>query len=567
MNTKFRTPFGLMITILFCISLSITSSSAQNPPQALVGITERVSVSSDGMQGNGNVGHSTISADGRYVAFDSSASNLVVGDTNDVVDVFIHDRVTGETTRVSVASDGTQANYDTFVSSISADGRYVAFQSIATNLVAGDTNLCNFHEHQYNCNDVFLHDRLTGETTLVSVASDGTHGNWNSTNSSISGDGRYVAFNSPSSNLVVGDTNICFPSGIDFGCPDIFVHDRLTGETTRVSVASDGTQGDSYSEFPSISEDGRFVSFVSAAANLVPGDTNGFDDILVHDRVTGETTRVSVATDGSQGNNWSINPSISADGRFVAFASTATNLVIGDTNNGYDIFVHDRVTGETIRVSVASDGTQGDSYSWSPSISDDGRFVSFASAAANLVAGDTNGVDDIFVHDRVTGETTRISISSDRAQANDRSEYLYTSNSADGRYVTFTSMASNLVVGDTNNYCDNNYDGIYTENCWDVFVRDREAEVVPYSVSGHITDIDGNPISGVSISAEYGYSAITDIQGDYTISGLPSGTFKIIPSLVDIFFAPCWRTVTVPPERVGINFTEGFPAFLPMINR
>jgi len=222
----------------------------------------------------------------------------------------------------------------------------------------------------------------------VSVASGGTQGNGDSGCPSISADGRYVAFQSYASNLVPGDTN-------EVG--DVFVHDRLTGQTTRVSVASDGTEGNDYSRRPSISADGRYVAFASLASNLVPGDTNGTWDVFVHDRLTGQTTRVSVASGGAQGNSGSWCPSISADGRYVAFQSYASNLVPGDTNGVLDVFVHDRLTGQTTRVSVASDGTQGDSYSFGSSISADGRYVAFSSLASNLVPGDTNDKPDIFV--------------------------------------------------------------------------------------------------------------------------------------------------------------------------
>ena len=236
-----------------------------------------------------------------------------------------------------------------------------------------------------------------GTTTRVSVASDGTQANDACGDASISADGRFVAFDSAASNLVPGDTN---------GHEDVFVHDRQTGQTTRVSVASDGTQGNDLSDYPSISGDRRFVAFESFASNLVPGDTNGYEDVFVHDRQTGQTSRVSVASDGTQGNSTSEDPSIGGDGRFVAFESHASNLVPGDSNGSLDIFVHDRQTGLTTRVSVASDGTQSDSYSRDPSISADGRFVAFQSQATNLVAGDTNDVTDVFVHDRVAVVTS-----------------------------------------------------------------------------------------------------------------------------------------------------------------
>ena len=406
-----------------------SSDSSDGDPLILDDIS-RVSVDSTGVEGNDISFLVSISADGRYVAFRSNASNLVAGDTNGTGDIFVHDIVTGTTTRVSVDSTGAEGDGRSNRPSISADGRYVAFQSLATNLVAGDTN---------GTDDIFVHDTVTSETTRVSVDSTGAEGNDLSFFASISADGRYVAFRSTSSNLVAGDAN---------GTADIFVHDTVTSETTRVSVDSTGAEGDGFSSRPSISADGRYVAFQSLATNLVAGDTNGSDDIFVHDTVTSETTRVSVDSTGAEGNDESFSPSISVDGRYVAFHSVATNLVAGDTNGTADIFVHDTVTGTTTRVSVDSTGAEGDNESLSPSISADGHYVAFHSVATNLVAGDTNGTDDIFVHDTVTSETTRVSVDSTGAEGNDFSSNL--SISADGRYVAFQSLASNLVAGDTN---------------------------------------------------------------------------------------------------------------------
>jgi tricorn protease-like protein len=186
---------------------------------------------------------------------------------------------------------------------------------------------------------------------------------------------------------------------------DVFVRDRQSGTTSRVSLASNGAQGSANSTDPAISADGRFVAFVSNASNLVAGDTNDTGDIFVHDRQTGTTSRVSVASGGTQGSGPSSAPSISADGRFVAFGSDAANLVAGDTNGEPDVFVHDRQTGTTSRVSVASDGTQGitifhSDVSFTSSISADGRFIAFDSDHGNLVAGDRNQTSDVFVRDQ-----------------------------------------------------------------------------------------------------------------------------------------------------------------------
>lgn len=447
---------GIALTVLAILFLFSKSSSApivqgtipldmylpvvQMKPFA--GITTRVSVTSDGTQGNGHSGDPSISADGRYVTFFSDASNLVIGDTNGQGDAFVYDRTTGDTSRVSVASSGEQAIDGGDVQPrISPDGRFVTFKSMADNLVDGDTN---------DAYDVFVHDQQTGETTRVSVSTGGVQANRSSDTGSISYHGRYVAFSSLASNLVGGDTN---------ESRDAFVNDRLTGETTRVSVASDGTQGNGSSASTSISADGRFVVINSDATNLVSNDINGKGDAFVHDRHTGETTRVSVSSDGAQAFSTVWATAISGDGRYVAMASGASNLVSGDTNGRMDVFVHDRQTGETTRVSVASDGMESNNYSSNPSISENGRFVAFGSYANNLVTDDTNDAYDVFIHDLTTAETTLISVATDGTQSNGSSQQGH-SILNDGGAVAFGSYATNLVKGDTN-------------GTWDIFVHTR----------------------------------------------------------------------------------------------
>ncbi len=249
--------------------------------------------------------------------------------------------------------------------------------------------------------------------------------------------------------------------------PDVFVHDRQTGTTELVSVDSSGTQANSASSIPSISSDGRFVSFGSYASNLVANDTNRKGDIFVRDRRAGTTQRVSVDSSGNQArggaflviNNACV--SISPSGRFVAFSSPAPSLVANDTNGSTDVFVHDQQTGTTQRVSVNSLEKQGNGYSAGPfSISFDGRFVAFESGASNLVPNDTNGYNDIFVRDRRTGTTQRMSVDSSGNQGNDSS--WGASINADGRFVTFTSRAKALVPNDTSRRKD-------------VFVHERDA--------------------------------------------------------------------------------------------
>lgn len=435
----------LVVFVLFSFVIPFLSTTHQTATAQDGGTTTRVSVASDGTQANGKSYGPAISADGRFVAFDSVAINLVAGDTNGARDIFVHDRLSGQTTRVSIASDGTPGNRSSYSATISADGRYVAFSSDASNLVLGDGNVSR---------DVFVHDRQTGQTTRISVASDGVQGNGNSVVPAISADGRYVAFESIATTLVPGDTN---------DASDVFVHDRQTGQTTRVSVASDGAQGNGASHIGAISADGRFVAFGSYASNLA-NDGTGWYDVFVHDRQTGQTTCVSVSSDGISGNGMSHIPSISADGRYVAFGSFATNLVPGDTNGAEDIFVHDRETGQTIRISLASDGTQGNEGSYWPFISADAHYVTFDSHASNLVPGDTNAKRDVFVHELLTSQTMRVSLAFDGAQSNEDSSISFIS--TDGRFVAFWSSASNLVPGDTNGVDD-------------IFVRDRGSSSLP----------------------------------------------------------------------------------------
>lgn len=305
---------------------------------AMPGTTTRASVATGGTEANNPSELPSVSADGRFVSFFSGASNLVAGDTNGNPDVFVRNLADGTIERISVATDGTQAAGSSDYSSISADGRFVAFYSTATNLVNGDTNATS---------DIFVRDRQTNTTTRVSVADNGTQGNGSSDTPSISADGRFVAFSSTASNLVSNDTN---------GLLDVFVHDRQSKTTERVSVPSAGGQANGVSAWPSISADGRFVAFLSSASNLVSGDTNGFDDVFVRDRQTGTTGLISKGLGGAAANGSSNSPSISADGRYVAFSSLASNLVSGDTNGGTDVFVYDRQTAAIILASVAADG-------------------------------------------------------------------------------------------------------------------------------------------------------------------------------------------------------------------
>ena len=366
----------------------------------------------------------------------------------------------------------------TYSAQISADGRYVVFTSNASNLVAGDTN---------GTTDIFRKDLETGEIVRVSTDAGGAQATGSSESAQISADGRYVVFSSNADNLVAGDTN---------GTTDIFRKDLETGEIVRVSTDAGGAQANSDSYNAQISADGRYVVFASYADNLVAGDTNFSTDIFRKDLETGEIVRISTDAGGAQANSDSYNAQISADGRYVVFASNADNLVAGDTNNVYDIFRKDLETGEIVRISTDAGGAQANSDSYNAQISADGRYVVFSSYANNLVAGDTNGTTDIFRKDLDTGEIVRVSTDAGGAQAN--SDSYNAQISADGRYVVFASYANNLVAGDTN-------------GTTDIFRKDLETgEIVRLSV-----DDVGNQLIGGGSSPDISNSGLVIFESRF----------------------------------------------------
>lgn len=382
------------------------------------------------VSGNGNSQDASISADGRYVAFESAATNLVDGDTNGTPDVFVKDLSTGSITRASTNVSGNQGNDASDNPSISANGRYVTFRSRATNLVIGDTN---------SRTDVFVKDLNTGAVTLVSINSVGQQGDNDSYSPRISPDGGWVTFASYAKNL---GSN---PDGI----PQIFAkHLYGFGEIKLVSADSSGNQGDNTSSPGSISQGGHYVTFSSWATNLVVGDTNGTEDIFVKDLVTNGITRVNTDSLGSQGNGICEAPRITPDGRYVVFWSEATNLVPNDANGTTrDICVKDLQTGAIRLANTNSAGHQSSAIGIlanHPSISADGRYVAFENWDSILVSGDNNARTDVFVKDLQTGTTTRVSLSSSRKQANGDCDFPVISNN--GRMLAFVSGATNLVA-------------------------------------------------------------------------------------------------------------------------
>jgi Tol biopolymer transport system component len=390
--------------------------------------------------GNGGSQRPVISADGRYVVFDSFATDLTsTPDANGGTDVFERDLETGTTTLVSINQNGTAAGAGpSSAAVVSPDGRYIAFESDAPDL----TSNADPH-HTWN---VFLRDMATGVTTLVSVNTSGAAGNGWSGNFHFTPDGRYVVFQSNASDLVPGDAN---------GWSDVFVRDLVNGTTTLVSVNSAGAgPGNGPSDNPDITPDGRYVVFESGASNLAPNDTNGATDVFVRDLVLGTTTLVSVNQAGTaSGNGTSQHPSISSDGRYVAFDSSAPDLVSGDSNNATDVFVRDLKAGTTSLVSVNMAGTgSGNGASQYPGLSPDGRYVVFESNASDLAPNDVNGgYVNIFLRDLATGATTLLDPHASKTGYVMDTEY---SLSADGQHVAFSAAGDDLTPGDYNYYQD-----------------------------------------------------------------------------------------------------------------
>jgi Tol biopolymer transport system component len=430
-----------MLRAAICGTLTVGLTAGLAGPAvaaAAAPVTASVSVTTGGAQADNYSMSPAISRDGRYVAFRSGAANLVPGDTNGTADIFLRDQRAGTTIRASVASDGSQANGDNYIPAISANGRFVSWISSATNLVAGDTN---------GADDIFVRDLQTKITTRVSVATDGSQARGTSQNPSLSADGRYVAFESSAPNLApdIISTNIFvhdrqtgvtdlvsrnydgsrteFPGNamprisadgqyvafesdspnlvpLDVnGMRDVFLWNRVTRATTLVSVPQAGAIANDGSYRPTPSDGGRYVAFLSYASNMVPSDFNGYTDVFVRDLTLGTTTRVSVAKDGTENSSASNNPVMSADGRYIAF-DTRGYLGTTDPWGFQDVFIKDRVTGAVSIASTGLTGNAANSQSGDPAISADGRSVGFYSYATDVVKNDTNGQVDAFVQRR-----------------------------------------------------------------------------------------------------------------------------------------------------------------------
>jgi Tol biopolymer transport system component len=399
--------------------------------------------------GNGDSVIAALSHNGAAIALSSLASDLVADDANEAADAFLArlDPMTGAVTiqRASVASDGSEARRPqnrhesddwTFTTSLSADGSTVSFMSRADNLVDNDQN---------RAADLFVHDVANRLTERANVSSDGAESKKEDAPlGTVSGDGRYVAFYSTSYSLVP-----------DAGCTGVYLHDRVSKTTSQMSLTWDGRSDTGCTYWgngeASISQDATSVAFTFRAGELVRNLSGDHIQVFLRDVGTGKTTLVSVALGGGAGNGLAESPVISANGRAVAFWSAASDLVAGDGNDTGDIFVRDLNNGGMERVSVANDGSEANGPSYSPALSASGRYVVFVSSASNLVPGDDNDLDDVFVRDRYTGMTERVSVGM-AGEANGASGPAVIS--GDGRTIGFSSAADNLLPGDDNGAVD-----------------------------------------------------------------------------------------------------------------
>jgi Tol biopolymer transport system component len=365
------------------------------------------------------------------IPISSSAANLVPGDTNQASDIFWVNRDTGRVRSRILAWGGSQPNGYTYGAMLSANGHYLAFSSDASNLIAGDAPINPWGDAEA---DIFIAgDTSTGGKIVRIVGADGRSPAKLCESPALSGDGQFVAFTGTDDMLSYFD---------------IFIGDRTTGRVVRKVIAANGADPDRDEYHPSMSSNGLYVALVSSSTNLVARDTNGYDDLFVASPSRGRIQTRIIASTGAQPNGDMYAPSIDSSGRFIAFPSAADNLVPDDAGGYVDIFVADRTTGNLEKRTMASSGASPDDSSDAPAIDAAGRYIAFVSLAGNLVADDTNGHHDIFIADRTTGKVTKRIVASDGAQPNGDSES--PSFSPDGRYVTFRSAATNLVPGDTN---------------------------------------------------------------------------------------------------------------------
>ncbi|HWJ62150.1 MAG TPA: DUF4214 domain-containing protein [Acidimicrobiales bacterium] len=488
-------------------------------------VTALASIATDGKTGNNASTGSALSNQGRFVAFDSIATNLIAGDTNGKKDVFVRDTLAATTTRISVATDGTPGNGDSSQASISFNGRYVAFRSTATNLVPGDTN---------GQPDVFLRDTLKKTTVRVSVAGNGAQlTGGESSKPTVSGDGTEVLFLTAATNAVAGDAN---------GKPDAFIRNVNAGFTERISVTGGEAPLTAGAVTASMSSNGRYVVFDSATTQIA-GDTDASSDAFLRDRVLGSTEVVSIANDGSASNAPCQFPTVSDNGRYVAFQTQATGMSPASDSAETDVFVRDRTTAKTQLASLTDGDQPGNQGGSVPQLSADGSRVAFGSGSTNLVSGDTNATSDLFVRDLAAGTTTRTSVKTLGGQLTGLS--FSGAISPDGTATSFTTLAKDGYSSDAN-------------DTFDVFVR-QTFEIGPFADSTGLIQRNAQDFTGsslaigklVALNDKVLYGTATPAS---TIDDFAHGTFDDARGPVMRLY---WAFFHRMPDLNGLNYWVG----------
>lgn len=523
----------------------------------------RASLDSSSIEANGKSVLPAINDNGRFVVFWSAATSLVAGDNNGVFDLFMRDTQNATTTRLTVDSSGVEADLGQTdqallqPAAVSLDGRYVAFASLASNLGAQAGGV----------SQIYLRDTLAQSTSIISACE--TDGNGDSFEPAMTPDGVFIAFTSRAAD----PWPACGTALDSNGFSDVYLESPLDAYgKRRVSVDAAGlttnNQANGASSQPAIADAGNLIAFTSTASNLVLPDGNGVSDIFLKNLVDESIVLVSVDSGEVQASGGgSHSPSISADGRYVAFVSEATNLVAGDSNGVADIFVRDTVAGVTGRVSVDSAGNQANGASSRPLLSKDGRYVLFESQAANLVAGDSNGAGDIFIHDRLLGDTRILSSDASGTQGNAPSSMAALS--GDGHYAAFATEANNLVAADNNglsdvlslSLTDITTSGVQTVNTPNVLLNDSDVENDPLSVVGNSAAANGTVVDNGD--GTFSYTPSPGFVGldrfGYTVSdGAGSGT-----ATVDVAVG----VANYPPQGVAdvATTTAAAPVSIPVL--
>ena len=516
------------LTTLAALVIPAAPASATGP--ASIPTTGRVSVSTAGAQAVGGSSGSDvdISSDGRWLAFTSFATNLVAGfaPTPASSNVYLADRETGAVTLVSAPSSGTQANGSSSEPSVSDDGRYVVFTSAATNLTSGDTNAFA---------DIYRRDTWANTTTLISKRTGGTSGTGASQHPDISGNGARIVFDSVATNL------LAVPDVLNSS--DIFLWS--SGTLTRASVTPGGTEPNSTSLWPAISNDGTTIAYQSWASNILTGDTNASPDVYAR-AVGGATTKISIPKTGTVANQGCYTPSISADGSKVAFDSKASNLVTADTNGVNDAFVRNRSTSTTARASTNALGAQLTDGAQLLGLSADGAHVLFRTQDANVGLLPTDGGWHAYLRDTGSGVVSLVDVG-DASGTYGNEDVAYGAVSGTGRYATFASGSSDLVRNDTN-------------TIYDLFVRDRQLTTTPFTSSSALVtqqyqDFLGRPPTASELSG--------------TLARLNNGETNFGRVIVDLAHTAQWSGKRAPlirlywafflraPDLPGLNYWVG----------